>query len=88
MQRVEELVVDPAVHDVHGLVTRRRAHEDAVVAAHEVATFDQLDAHLAGEERVLEVRRVVHAGREHDDVRFAETPVGAAAHSVSSSWDG
>ena len=66
------LVVDAAVDDVHGLLARGRAHEHAVVAADEVATLDQLDTHLAGEERVLEVRRVVHAGREHDDVRVRD----------------
>ena len=49
-----------------------RAHEDDVVAADEVATLDQLDAHLAGEERVLEVRRVVDARREHDDARVVD----------------
>jgi hypothetical protein len=43
------------------------AHVDDVLVDHEVATFDELDAHLACEERMLEVRAVVHAGREHRD---------------------
>ena len=61
VQRVEVVVVDAAVDDVDALLARGRAHVDDVVAAHEVAALDQLDAHLPGEERVLEVRGVVDA---------------------------
>ena len=45
---------------------------DASVAADQVASLDELDAHRAGEQRVLEVGRVVDAGREHDDGRVAD----------------
>ena len=61
VHRIEEVVVDPAVHDVDPLLAAGRAHVDALVAAHEVAALDQLDAHLPGEERVLEVGGVVDA---------------------------
>ena len=70
---IEVVVVDAPVDDVDALLARGRAHEDALVAAHEVATLDQLDAHLAREERVLEVRRVVQTRREHDDARLVDT---------------
>ena len=72
VHRVEEVVVDPPVDDVDPLLAAGRAHVDPLVATHEVATLDQLDAHLAGEERVLEVRGVVDAGREHDDARVVD----------------
>ena len=42
-----------------------RAHVDRVVLDEQVLALDQLDAHLLGEERVLEVRRVVGARRQH-----------------------
>ena len=61
VQRVEELVVDAAVDHVDAVLALGRAHVDDAVAAHEVATLYERHAHLAGEERVLEVRRVVDA---------------------------
>ena len=67
MERIEVLVVDASVDDVHGLVTARRAHEHVIVAAVQVAALDELDTHLAGEERMLEVRRIVNARREDDN---------------------
>ena len=70
-QRVEEVVVDPAVDHVHALQPARRAHEDDVLVADEVAPLHQLDPHLAREERVLVVGGVVHAGREQDDGEVA-----------------
>ena len=88
VQRVEEVVVDAPVHHVDALLARGRAHEDDVVAAHEVAALDQLDAHLPGEERVLEVRRVVDAGREHDDARVVDARAARCARSASSSRGG
>src|SRR5207253_1528616 len=66
VEGVEEVVVDPPVDDVNPVLALRAAHVDPVVAAHQVATLHQLDAHLAGEEGVLEVGRVVDAGGEHD----------------------
>ena len=58
-ERVEEVVVDAPVDDVDALHAPRRAVEDAVAVDDEIARLDDLDAHLAAEERVLEVRRVV-----------------------------
>ena len=64
--RVEEVVVDAAVDHVDALEAVGGAHRHDVVVDDEVATLDQLHAHLPGEEGVLEVGGVVHARREHD----------------------
>jgi hypothetical protein len=64
-QRVEEVVVDAAVDHVDALGAARGAHVDEVVLDEQVLALDQLHAHLLREEGVLEVGRVVHAGREH-----------------------
>ena len=83
VQRVQELVVDAPVDDVDALLAGRRAHVDDVLPAYEVATLDELDTHLTREERVLEVRGVVYARREHDDLRIA-APGGAVARNAPS----
>ena len=57
------------VDDVDAVKATRRAHVDAAVLHEEVTALDELDAHLLGEERVLEVRRVVDARCEDDDGR-------------------
>ena len=44
-QRVEEVVVDPAVDHVHPLEPAGRPHEDAVLVDDQVAPLDQLDPH-------------------------------------------
>ncbi len=69
-ERVDEVVVDAAVDDVDPAQAVGRAHVDDVVVDDEIAAFDQLDAHLAGEIGVLEVGGVEDAGREQDDVRL------------------
>ena len=73
VHRVEELVVDPAVDHVHRLEALRRTHHHAAAPALEVTTLDQLDAHGAGQQRVLEVRAVEHPGGEDDDVGVGDT---------------
>ena len=60
-KRVEEGVVDAAVDHVDLAGPLGRAHADLVVAHEEVAALDQLDAHLLGQERVLEIGAVVAA---------------------------
>ena len=56
--------------------TRRRPggrpHVDDVVVDQEVAAFDERDAHLAGQERVLEVGGVADARRQHDEGRIGD----------------
>ena len=63
----------------------RGAHGHDVVVDHEVAALDELDTHLAGEERVLEVGGVEDAGREHDHASARPAPPGATRRSASSS---
>ena len=46
--RVEEVVVDPAVDHVHAAQPARGAHVNEVVEHHEVAPFHDLDPHRAG----------------------------------------
>jgi len=72
-QRIDEVVVDPAIDHVDLLLALRRAHEDVVVLDDQVAALDEHHAHLTSQERVLEVRGVRHARREdHHDRLLAE----------------
>ena len=70
LERVHEVVVDPAVDRVDALQAAGGADVADGVADHEVAGLDELDAHLAREEGVLEVGAVVRAGRPDDDGRL------------------
>ncbi len=72
LQRVEELVVDPAVDHVDPGRAARWCASTPGRRAEQVAALDELDAHQAGEQRVLEVGGVVDAGREHDDGRVLD----------------
>ena len=47
-------------------------HHHPAAAALQVAALDQLDAHRAGQQRVLEVGAVVDARRQHDDRRVGD----------------
>ena len=67
-ERIAEVVVDAAIDDVDALEPVCGAHVDDVVVGDEVAAFNQVDAHLAGEVGVLEVGGVEDAGREQHDV--------------------
>ncbi len=73
-ERIEEVVVDPAVDHVDLLLAVRAAHEDVVALDEEVAPLDERHAHLAGQERVLEVGRVVDARAQHDHHRALARP--------------
>ncbi len=69
-ERIAEVVVDAAIDHVDALEAVGGAHVDDVVVGDEVAAFDEIDAHLAGEVGVFEVSGVEDAGREQDDVRL------------------
>ena len=62
--RVKEVVVDAAVDDVDLAQASRGAHVDEAIEGDEVATFDDLNAHLAGQEGVLEVGAIMGAWRQ------------------------
>ena len=69
--RIEEVVVDSPINDVHALQSFRRAHENFAIFRDEIAPFDDLDSHGAGEKRMLEVSGVINAGREQNHGRFS-----------------
>ena len=69
-ERIAEVVVDAPVDDVDALEAVGGAHVDDVVVGDQVAAFNEIDAHLAGEISVLKVRGVEDAGREQNDVRL------------------
>mmetsp|Transcript_23677 Transcript_23677/g.42197 ORF Transcript_23677/g.42197 Transcript_23677/m.42197 type:complete len:377 (+) Transcript_23677:1070-2200(+) len=79
-QRIEEIVVDPAVEHVNGLVAPRRAHRHAPVHHPQVVPFDKLGAHLIGEEGVFVIGGVVDAGRQHCKRWSAAAGIGSAGH--------
>ena len=66
-ERIHESIVDPAIDDVDLDRAFGGAHPHIAVAHEEIAAFDQLDAHLLGEEHVLEISAVVAAWREQHD---------------------
>ncbi len=49
-----------------------RAHHQEAVDDGQIAPFDQLDAHLLSQKRVLEVRRIINARRQQRDFRAAD----------------
>ena len=63
---VEEVIVDTAVDDIDLHKAAGGAHVDIAVGCDEVATFDDLNAHGLGEERMFEVGAVIEPGREQD----------------------
>ena len=68
--RIEEHVVDPTVNDVDPFVTAGGTHAHYTLVDDQIATLDELDPHLLRQERMLEVGRVVGAGREERDDRL------------------
>ena len=72
IERVDEVVVDPAVDHVDPARPARRLHVDEVVAHDEVVALDEFDAHAAREQRVLEVGAVVDPRGEDRDRRLAD----------------
>ena len=67
----------------------RGLEEDLVVVDEQVLPEDQLDAHVAGQEAVLEVGRVVRPGRQqHDAWAGRRPPAGATELRASRSCCG
>ena len=59
--RIQKIVVHPPVEDVDALEPGDGTGEEHTVSDRQILPLDQLDAHLAGEQRVLVVRGVVDA---------------------------
>jgi hypothetical protein len=64
--RVEEVVVDPAIDDVDLALAVGAPHVDDVVLHDQVVPLDEIDAHLPGQEGVLEEGGIVDPRREQD----------------------
>ena len=69
LERIAEVVVEPAEDDVDRLQAVERLEEHAAVAHGQVAALDEREAEIAREVGVLEVGLVVRAGRQQDDLR-------------------
>ena len=86
LQRIAEVVVEPAEDHVHRLQAAQQLEEDAVVAHRQVAALDQRVAEVAGQVGVLEIGLVVRPRREQDDARVVAVVRGdgraASARSV------
>ena len=67
LERVAEAVVEPAEDDVDRLQAFQRLDEDPAITHRQVAAFDQGEAQIAREVRMLEVRFVVRPGRQQHD---------------------
>ena len=52
-QGIEKIIVDPPIDHIHPARAERGAHEHLIVVDEQIATLDQLDPELIGEERVL-----------------------------------
>ena len=68
LERIAEAVVEPAEDDVDRLQAFERLDEDAAIAHGQVAAFDQREAEIAREVRMLEVRLVVRSRRQQHDL--------------------
>jgi hypothetical protein len=71
VQRVEPLVINPAIDDVYGTFALSGAHVDLVADDDDVTALDEFDTHQSSEQDVFEVRGVMDAGGEHHHRRVA-----------------
>ena len=69
-QRIEEVVVDAPVDHVYPLGALSRPHINNAGFDKQIAPFDQLDPELVGQERMLEIGRVIDAGCQQRDRRL------------------
>ncbi len=69
LHRIAEVVVEPAQDPVHRLEALHGLEEDPVVSHREVAAFDEREAEIPRQVRVLEIGLVVRPRREQRDVR-------------------
>ena len=69
-QRIEEVVIHSAVDHVDTLRPARRAHVNDVLGDEQIAPFDQFDAELVGEERMLVICRIERSRRQQRDGRI------------------
>ena len=65
LDRVHRRIGEATVDDVDRVEPTERAQPQATLAHDEVGRLDEVEAEQAGERRVLDVRRLVDAAREH-----------------------
>ncbi len=65
-QRIQKIIIHPAVNHIHSPKPRCRPHVHDVVVHQQVAPFHQLDAHLLRQKRVFEISRVRNSGRQEN----------------------
>jgi hypothetical protein len=61
--RIQEIVVDAAIEDIHALQAFGRAHHNQAISYNQVAAFNQFDPHEFREERMFEIGGVVNTWR-------------------------
>ena len=65
VERVEKIIIHPAIEHINGLIPACRAHRDTPIHDPQVMPFDQLNAHLVRQKGVFVIGRVVDTGCEH-----------------------
>jgi hypothetical protein len=63
-----KIVVDAAVNNINPFEALGGAHHHLSAMHHEIPAFHQLDAHLLGQEGVLEVCGIVYPRRQQHDL--------------------
>ena len=81
--RVEEIVVNTSIDHVHSLRASGGLHVHAFIVNEKVASLYEIAPHLAGEEAVLEVRRVVRPRCQHDHPALTRLSWGDAHQRVA-----
>ena len=78
-QRVQKFIVEPLEQAVHRLQSFEGFKEQAVVAHHQVAAFDQRQAQVARQVGVFKIGFVVRAGRQQHHTAFGDRAGGPHA---------
>src|SRR5258706_14936241 len=63
-ERIDKVIINAAVDHIHAAQSPGGAHIHDVVVNGQIAALHQLDSHLTGKKRVLEVRGIEDARRE------------------------
>ena len=64
-KRIEIVVVNAAIQHVDRVIPGGATHRDAPVDHAQIGRFHQFRPHLVGQKRMLVIRRIVDAGRQH-----------------------
>ena len=67
LERIERCVLQPAIDDVDRFEPFEGPQPQTVAPDHEIAALREVEAHLHGQVRVLDVGRVPRSAGQHDD---------------------